>query len=420
VLDIRSIIVSGILTNAICVFVVVVLWRQNRARFNGLPFWVGNYALQTTGLLLIALRGVVPDWISIVPSNLFVVFGALLGLWGLERFTGRKSFYAYNTALVAAFFLLHLALTFIHPCLWARSANIALALLLICLQCAWLLLKRVDLSLRPATRLVGLVFASYSLLFAIRIVFLLTRQNSTNEYFQTGSIEALFMVVIQVHFILLTYALNLMVNQRLVQTIQLQEEKYAKAFHSAPYAVILTRSFDGKILEVNNTFVGDIGYSRDELVGNSTLTLDLWASLADRVSVIETLTAHGKVAEAEVQFKKKNGELIDVLFSAEAIVINGESYLLSTIRNVTDRKQAELERERLISEREKALSEAKVLRGLLPICASCKKIRDEMGQWHPVETYVHFHSEAEFSHGLCPACEQALYPGANEAAAQRG
>lgn len=408
-LDMRSIIVSEVLTYAICAFVVMVLWRQNRVRFKGLLFWVGNYTLQTMGLLLIALRGVVPDWASIILSNTLVVFGALLGLWGLERFAGHKSFYACNVILVSIFLFLHIDLTFIHPCLWGRCANIALALLLICLQCAWLLLKRVDPSMRPVTRLVGFVFVSYSLLFALRIVFLLIQQSAATEYFHAGSIAALFLVATQMHFILLTFALNLMVNQRLVQNIQLQEEKYSKAFHSAPYAVILTRLFDGKIIEVNEAFVRDIGYSRDELVGHSTLALDLWATLAERTAVIETLTTSGRVVEADVRFKKKTGELLDVLFSSEGIVINGENYLLSTIKNITDRKRAEQERERLISEREKALSEAKVLRGLLPICASCKKIRDEMGQWHPVETYVHSHSEADFSHGLCPACEQALY-----------
>jgi len=103
-LDMRSVIVSGILTDAICAFVGVVLWRQNRTRFKGLLFWVADYALQMTGLLLIVLRGIIPEWLSIIPSNLFVVVGALLGLWGLERFTGRKSHYAHNIVLVSLFF----------------------------------------------------------------------------------------------------------------------------------------------------------------------------------------------------------------------------------------------------------------------------------------------------------------------------
>jgi len=61
---------------------------------------------------------------------------------------------------------------------------------------------------------------------------------------------------------------------------------------------------------------------------------------------------------------------------------------------------------------QRAKSEIKVLSGLLPICASCKRIRDEQGSWHNVEHYITEHSAAEFSHGLCPDCAQKLYPSA--------
>ena len=87
-----------------------------------------------------------------------------------------------------------------------------------------------------------------------------------------------------------------------------------------------------------------------------------------------------------------------------------ETCILSTIEDVTQRKQAAAERERLLVEREKALSDVKVLSGLLPICAACKKIRDDSGYWNQIETYIRQHSEAEFSHGLCPDCLRGLYP----------
>ena len=74
------------------------------------------------------------------------------------------------------------------------------------------------------------------------------------------------------------------------------------------------------------------------------------------------------------------------------------------------RKQADEEREKLISKLQKALSEVKTLSGLLPICASCKKIRDDKGYWNHIESYIKNHSEAEFSHGICPDCAQKLYP----------
>ena len=61
-------------------------------------------------------------------------------------------------------------------------------------------------------------------------------------------------------------------------------------------------------------------------------------------------------------------------------------------------------------ELERTISEVKTLRGLLPICASCKKVRDDKGYWNQIDKYLETHSEVEFSHGLCPDCAKKLYP----------
>ncbi|MDO9110649.1 MAG: hypothetical protein Q7U40_08340, partial [Desulfatirhabdiaceae bacterium] len=79
-------------------------------------------------------------------------------------------------------------------------------------------------------------------------------------------------------------------------------------------------------------------------------------------------------------------------------------------QEAAESKRIETEREKLIRELHKALSRVKQLSGLLPICASCKKIREDSGYWTQIETYVKDHSEAEFSHGICPECAEKLYP----------
>ncbi|MDO8547577.1 MAG: hypothetical protein Q7R68_09500 [Nitrospirales bacterium] len=73
-------------------------------------------------------------------------------------------------------------------------------------------------------------------------------------------------------------------------------------------------------------------------------------------------------------------------------------------------KQAEEEREKLIRQLQEALASIKTLSGLLPICFSCKQIRDDKGYWNQIETYIHDHSDAQFTHGICPACVTKLYP----------
>ena len=79
-------------------------------------------------------------------------------------------------------------------------------------------------------------------------------------------------------------------------------------------------------------------------------------------------------------------------------------------RDITYRKQVEEEKSSLIIELQNALAQVKKLSGFIPICSSCKKIRDDKGYWRQVEEYVSEHSEALFSHGICPDCIRKLYP----------
>ena len=79
-------------------------------------------------------------------------------------------------------------------------------------------------------------------------------------------------------------------------------------------------------------------------------------------------------------------------------------------QDITELKQAVEEREELIKNLEKALSEVKTLGGLLPICSHCKKIRDDKGYWKQIESYISEHSEAEFSHSICKECADIYYP----------
>ena len=86
------------------------------------------------------------------------------------------------------------------------------------------------------------------------------------------------------------------------------------------------------------------------------------------------------------------------------------SISLGCLTVVTKEMEAAEERERLVLALQDALSKVKQLSGLLPICASCKKIRDDQGYWNQIEEYIRNHSEADFSHGLCPPCLEKLYP----------
>ena len=91
-------------------------------------------------------------------------------------------------------------------------------------------------------------------------------------------------------------------------------------------------------------------------------------------------------------------------------MVDNEDCNVTIVRDITERKKYEEEREKLIGELTAALAEVKVLSGLLPICSFCKKIRNDDGLYEAIEAYLSRHSEADFSHTLCPDCFEERYP----------
>ncbi len=120
-------------------------------------------------------------------------------------------------------------------------------------------------------------------------------------------------------------------------------------------------------------------------------------------SPIIMLTGQG---DHEVDLEAMNAGASDYLVKGQ---INPSS-LERSIRYSIERKKAELEKEKLIKELKKAIKEVKKLSGMLPICASCKKIRDDLGYWRQVEEYIEKHADVEFTHGICPECLKRIYP----------
>ncbi|MBP7146921.1 MAG: response regulator [Acidobacteria bacterium] len=84
-------------------------------------------------------------------------------------------------------------------------------------------------------------------------------------------------------------------------------------------------------------------------------------------------------------------------------------YLVRAIRYALERRKLTVEREQLIVQLQEALAQVKRLTGLLPICIACKRVRDDQGYWKQIETFVQDHSEASFTHGICPQCGRDLY-----------
>ena len=182
----------------------------------------------------------------------------------------------------------------------------------------------------------------------------------------------------------------------------------------ARYRAVLEQSADGiylvdvetkHILEANLAFAQMLGYTAEEIRGLSVH--DIVAAEQEVIDQRFQERVNGKGPSSyERQYRKKDGSLVEVWVSFSLISYGGRKVMCALVRDLTERKRAEQEREKLIAELQEALANIKTLSGLIPICAQCKKIRDDKGYWQQVEAYIHAHSEAEFSHGLCPDCAE--------------
>ncbi len=341
--DTRTILVGHLAAAVVCALIGALLWLQYRRRFAGIGWWTADFFLQALGALLIVLRGTVPDWMSMVLANLMVVGGALAGLVGLERFVGRRGPQMQNYLLLAAFAAVHSYFAFARPDLSARNLNLSVLLLIICAQCAWLLWYRIPPSMRRTAVVAAVVFAGYCVVSVVRLVVIAVSPIGDGDFFESGGFDKLVLLAYQALLIMLVFGLMLMVTSRLRAEVSTQEEKFAAAFHSSPYAIILTRLSDGAILEVNDGFVELTGYSYAEFVGRTTLDLQLWPNRQERAAVLEELAEQKRIRGRETQFRKKSGEFFTGLFSADIIRIGDESCLLSSIDDITERKRIDQE-----------------------------------------------------------------------------
>jgi PAS domain S-box-containing protein len=171
------------------------------------------------------------------------------------------------------------------------------------------------------------------------------------------------------------------------------------------------------------TFVSDsvkrYGYLPEEVIGTNVMKLvypEDKKKTINRIKERRTGDRSTKSFETRLITKNRSPVSFDVfIISAEGLYSSAKLGLETFMgtqgiaRDITARKRAEEEREKLHSKLQKAFDNIKTLKGLLPICASCKKIRDDKGYWNQIEAYIRDHSDAEFSHSICPPCAEKLY-----------
>ena len=183
--------------------------------------------------------------------------------------------------------------------------------------------------------------------------------------------------------------------------------RYADLYDFAPVGYF-TLGADGTILGVNLTGAQLVGIERSRLLRRRFSHLISTSDVAGFTDFLRRAFESEAVGSCEVTLRRDSEAPLHLRI--EAVVSPSGTECRVVALDITDRHQIAAERDQLILNLQRALAEVKQLSGLLPICACCKQIRNDLGVWRPVEEYVSAHSNANFTHSLCPECLPKYLP----------
>jgi PAS domain S-box-containing protein len=178
---------------------------------------------------------------------------------------------------------------------------------------------------------------------------------------------------------------------------------------------IFVKDREHRLVMMNEAFCRFMGESRANLLGKTGLELVTPAEAAVFVSKDDEvlLTGAESVNEEEATFSDGRA-LVVVTRKTRYVDERGESFVVGVVRDITERKRAEQERERLVEELRQALLQVRRLEEYLPICSYCKRVQNDENYWSQIETYITQRTGSKWSHKVCPECASKLVQQRNE------
>lgn len=174
---------------------------------------------------------------------------------------------------------------------------------------------------------------------------------------------------------------------------------------------IISKTLEGIVQSWNPGAQRIFGYTAEEMIGQPVLKLLPKGREEEELSILARLRAGEHIRGVEAMRVRKDGSLVPVsltvspVFDSEGRIIGASKIA----RDISAERNFRMAQEELIEKLQRALAEIKTLRGLIPICMHCKKVRDDAGFWQQLEGYFQRHGDMRFSHGICPACAQERF-----------
>jgi len=197
------------------------------------------------------------------------------------------------------------------------------------------------------------------------------------------------------------------------EALRKSQRKYQDLYDNAPDMFFSVDAKTAAVLQCNQTTIEVLGYAKEEIIGRPVFDLYTTDSaIYSKTILFPKFLKTGVIKDEELQLQRKDGSTLDVSLNVSAVRDEKGNILQSRSvwRDITRRKEVEAEREELIENLQEALKEIKTLRGILPICSFCKKVRVDKDYWEQLDVYILKYSDADISHGICPDCVKEHYP----------
>jgi PAS domain S-box-containing protein len=415
-IDIQTATIFSIIVN-IFQSVFMLLYAGMLKHYRGIQYWAFGNIVFAAGMTLWLLRGPVPSGFSIIAGNTIVIVAGCFIYLGTSLFVKNQRSTLLIFTAPALTLLLFLYFTLYNDNIAVRTAIMSVmggALT----GATGLLIFRSSLRPMPTSyRFTGGVFAAYSLilLFQAGLVPFFSPQSFP---LAPSFAQVFFFLVAPVFGLLVTVGFGLMITQRLLSELREtgtaleQEHSRTKTMLENLANGVVACDKEGRFTLFNQVARNFYDWTAANLsIDQISESHPIYLPDGQTHMKVEELPLYRAmrgeyVRDVECIFLSEQGQARHFLVNASPLINHLEQPWggIAVFADITERKQAEQAQAKILAELQTSLKEIKTLRGLVPICAHCKNVRDDSGFWQQVEDYLHRHTEAEFSHGICPEC----------------
>jgi len=281
---------------------------------------------------------------AIVANNVLFVSGLALLYVGVLRFFNQRERRGPLIAFCAVVTLIVIYFTYLNDDLTARRMTISFAMAAMSFLIAQGLFVHKTRPVTASAHFLAVVFLVNGGFFAVRALPILTGAPVEGAFTPTLAQTATYLNVL-ITSTLWTFGFIILVNQRVNAENREAKENLELIFNTSPDAVLITRLTDGYFVGINEGFTALSGFTRAEVIGKSTLEVNIWKNPADRQMVVAALNQDGFCENMESVFQRKDLSQLIGMTSARTIVLQGVPHIVSVTRDITERKQAESQRE---------------------------------------------------------------------------